>query len=114
MNDFKEKIEELIIDHQEQELNFDRLTLIYNWPELSYYDEDTDNTKYEYLQTDNCAIITLDENHMTIVCGGDTQEPHMLNIELLSGELAVTTYEPCDIYRGMDYEEVVEILTMTS
>ena len=112
MNDFKEKINDLIINYQEEEIMYENLAIIYNWPELSYYDEDTDTTNYEILSTNDCAIIDLTDEYMEVICGGGAQSPHLVRVELLEGELAITAYDPHEFLSGMDYEEIVEELKM--
>lgn len=110
MNDFKEKINELIINYDNEEIMYENFSNIYNWPEVSYYDEDSDTIDYQLLGTENCSIIDIAEDYIEITCGGDCQEPHLIRIELLEGELAITTSEPHEFLSGMDYEEVIEEL----
>ena len=111
MNEFKEKIFEIIIDEVNQELNFDRLAYnVQSWPEVSYYNEDDNNMEYQTLGADNCSIIIIQDDYMEIVAGGDYQRPHLVRIELGEGELTATYFEPSEFLTGMDYEEIVELL----
>lgn len=112
MNEFKEKIYDLIINIEKSEIIFENFLLIYNWPEISYYDEETDNRDYHELGVENCSITDLSDNCIVLTCGGDCQEPHMVRIELLSGELAVTSCEPHEFLSGLEYEEVLEELNL--
>jgi len=110
MNEFKEKINDLIIDYQNEEIMYDNFTIIYNWPEISYYDEETDFNDYQSLGTENCSITDLTDAYIELTCGGDLQESHLIRIELLDGELAVTSCEPHEFLGGMDYDEVIQEL----
>lgn len=110
MNDFKEKINELIVNYNSEEIMYEKFSNIYNWPEVSYYDEDSDTMDYDLLGTENCSIINITDNYMEVTCGGDCQEPHLVRIELLDGELAVTSSEPHEFLSGMDYEEIIQEL----
>ncbi len=112
MNDFKEQLYQLLINEQAEEIMYENFKLIYNWPELSYYDEEADSTSYEYLNTDNCSIIDICDEYLEAIAGGDIQKPHLVRVELLSGELTVTTYEPHEFLSGMDYDEIVEELSL--
>ena len=111
MNEFKERIFSIIIDEELQELNFDKFAYnVQSWPEISYYDEDDNNMEYELLGTDNLSIILIDDDFMEIVSGNDYQKPHLVRIEMCSGELTATYFEQSEFLSGMDYEEVIEAL----
>ncbi len=110
MNDFKEKIYNLIVDTSKEEINYENFTRINNWPEISFYDEDTDRTHYEILGTENCSIISITDEYIEIVSGDEWQEPHLMQIELYEDELMVTTNQPHEFLVGMDYDEIVSIL----
>lgn len=110
MNEFKEKLSDLIIDYQNEEILYGNFAIIYNWPEISYYDEDNDSNDYQPLGTENCSIIDMTETYIELTCGGDLQESHLIRIELLDGELAVTSYEQHEFLEGMDYDEVIQEL----
>ena len=112
MNELKEKLYDLIVDYSNEEIMFDNFQLIFNWPEVSYYDEDTDDTDYQLLGTENCSVIDLSEDYVELTCGGDCQEPHLVRIELLNGELTVTSYEQHEFLSGMEYDEIIEELKM--
>ncbi len=111
MNEFKELLYDLLIDDVNQEIWFDKLTSIYNWPEISYYDEEEDSRDYEPLGVENCSIIDITDDYLEITCGGDTQEPHMVRVTLLDGELSITSCEPHEFLEGIDYEEFLDELT---
>jgi len=111
MNEFKEKIFELIVDESNQELNFENLSYyIQRWPEITYYNEDDDSMQYETLGTDNCSITEINDDYMELIAGNEYQTPHLVKIELCSGELSATYYEPSDFLVGLDFEEVIDIL----
>ena len=58
MSDFKEKIYELIIDEENQELNFEDFGYnIQKWPEITYYNEEDDCMEYEVLGIENISLI---------------------------------------------------------
>lgn len=107
MNEFKEKIYDLIIDLSNEEILYENFTSIYNWPEISYYDEDSDIRDYEALGVDNCSIIDITDYYIELTCGGDCQEPHKVRIELLSEQLTVTSCEPYEFLSGLDYDELI-------
>lgn len=110
MTEFQEKIFELIIDENNQEIMYERLTMIYNWPEISFYDEDNDTSDCQSLGTENCSIIDLTDSYVELTCGDDYQEPHLIRIQLLSGELSVTSCEQHEFLSGMEYDEIIEEL----
>jgi len=111
MNEFKEKIFELIIDEINQELNFENLSYyIQKWPEIHYYNEEEDSMQYETLGTDNCSVIEINDDYMEIVAGNEYQTPHLLRVELCYGELSATYYEPSEFLVGLDFEEIMNIL----
>lgn len=110
MNEFKEKIYELIIDSENQEINFENLTTIYNWPDITFYDEDADSSTSEGLDTENSSITDITDDYIEVTCGGDWQDCHLVRIELLDGELSVTSCEAHEFLTGLDYEELIEEL----
>jgi hypothetical protein len=109
--EFKEKIYELIVDEDNQELNFENLSYyIQKWPEISYYNEEEDSMQYESLGTDNCSIVEIGDDYLELISGNEYQNPHLVRIEMFSGELSATYYKPSDFLIGLDYDEVVQIL----
>jgi len=109
MNDLKEKLYELIIDEENQELNFDDFSYhVQRWPEITYYNEEEDSMQYETLGTGNCSIIEINDDFIELVTGDEYQTPHLVRIEMCSGELTATYYEPSDFFVGLDFEEVIE------
>jgi len=111
MNELKEKLFEVIIDTNNQELNFDGLNnYVQKWPEIYYYNEEDDRMDYEILGIENCSIIEITDEYVELITGGDYQKPHLVKIEICSGELTATYFEPHDFLYGMDFEEVLEAL----
>lgn len=111
MNEFKEKIMNLIIDLTSQEINYENLTTIYNWPEITFYDEeDEDNNNSEALDIENCSILSITDEYMEVIAGGDWQQPHIVRIEDINGELAVTSCKSHEFYSGMEYDEIIKEL----
>lgn len=111
MNEFKESLYELLIEGNDGEINYNHFANnIPNWPEISFYDEDIQDMHYESLGTDNCAIISIDEDCIELVSGNDYQEPHLIKIEFQNSELTVVYFEPHEFIAGMDYDEIEEAL----
>ena len=112
MNEFKEKLQELIIDMDNQELIFDDLSShVQKWPEISFYNEDDNSMEYEALGLENCVIVEISDDFLEVIAGSDYQTPHLVRIEFYSGDLIATYFEPnTDSVSGMDFEEVIHIL----
>ena len=111
MQELKEKTYELIIDVENQELTFEDLAYnVQKWPEVTYYDEENNSMNYDILGTDNCSIIEINDDYIELIAGNDYQTPHLVRIELCSGELTATYFEPSEFLIGLDFEEVVEKL----
>lgn len=111
MSELKEKIYELIIDNENQELNFEDLSYnVQRWPEITYYNEEDDSMQYETLGVTNCSIVEINDDYIELITGDEYQTPHLVRIEICSGELTTTYYEPSDFFVGLDFDEVVEIL----
>ena len=111
MSDFKEKIYELIIDEENQELNFEDFGYnIQKWPEITYYNEEDDCMEYEVLGIENISLIEITDEYIELISGNDYQTPHLVRIELCSGVLTATYFEPSEFLVGLDFEEVLEQL----
>jgi hypothetical protein len=62
-----------------------------NWPDIDYEGEQ------EPLDMENWQVMEINDNYMTMQCGGDWQDPHQIMIELNSNnELEVVSCNPCD------------------
>ncbi len=110
MNELKEKIYELIIDEENQELVFDNLSYnVQKWPEISFYNED-EELEYQTLGIDNCSIIEINDDFIELIAGDNYQSPHLVRLEMCSGELTATYFEPSDFIVGLDFEEIVDLL----
>ncbi len=110
MNELKEKIYEIIIDLENEELTFDNLSYnVQKWPEISIYTED-EELESQILGLENCSIIEINDDYMELIAGDDYQSPHLVRIELCSGELTATYFEPSENIIGLDYDEVMELL----
>jgi len=110
MNEFKTLLWDLLIDESEGEILYENLSNIYNWPEINLYDYESENYTSETLDIENCSIIEVNDECLEVVCGGDTQQPHLVKIELINGELVVVSCESHEFLTGYDYDELVNIL----
>lgn len=110
MNELKEKIYDLIINTDSQELNFDNLSYnVQKWPDISIYNEE-EELEYQTLGTENCSIVEINEDFIEIITGDNFQSPHLVRLEICSGELTATYFEPSDFIVGLDYDEVMELI----
>ena len=83
---------------------------IQKWPEITYYNEEDDCMEYEVLGIENISLIEITDEYIELISGNDYQTPHLVRIELCSGVLTATYFEPSEFLVGLDFEEVLEQL----
>lgn len=87
----KECLREMLFNADLDELNMYDLEAN-NWPQVKE-DEDSEYEDSEYdvpLGMENHEVVELTETKLRISCGDDSQEPLILDLELVDGELTVT------------------------
>lgn len=78
---------------------------VYGWPNIK-----SDNGM-EQLDTENIYVINIDQNGMTIFCGGDWQEPYLVTIRNRGEYIYVESYEKClNRPKELSEEEILQKL----
>lgn len=62
------------------------------------------------IELENWSIPSIDDNKMTLCCGGDWEDPKKLTIEVIDNILTVTSFEDNVFEEGYSEEELLEIL----
>ena len=108
----KEKILDGISEDEIDTDNFDsplyeimNNVYVHGWPEV----EDEDGYK-ESLDLENHEVISIDDHGMTIIAGGDWQDPHKVQMIFDGEKVHAVSCEKCEYQSGLDYNKVFEII----
>jgi len=102
MSTLKEKLKEHFISNGEFEVH--SMDEIKDWPEVNAGGD------IEPLDTENYEFLSLTDDIFKMAAGGDWQEPMIVEIQLVDGELAVTDSQAGEFPEGMTEEKFIELL----
>ena len=84
--------------------NFTDEVKIHGWPDIGVGDE------RDSLDLENHEIINLNDHGMTIICGGDWQKPHKVELRYDGTSVHVVSYEQCEYDDGLSEDDILVIL----
>jgi len=84
--------------------NFADEVKLHGWPEVGVGGE------RDILDLENHEIINLNDHGMTIICGGDWQEPHKVELRYDGISVHVVSYGPCEYDDGLSEDDILRIL----
>lgn len=97
---FKEKLRELLVEDGDVEhYNFSKIK---GWPQIPEPGYDSN----ESLDLENCSLLEIGSKTITIVCGGDWQDPHKVIIGLIKDELAVVKFHKGKFSTGIAFDKL--------
>lgn len=82
---------------------------VVNWPIVRLEDE-AGHSELEPLDMENFEWLSITDDEMKVVCGGDWQEPQILTIRLVNGRLTVINAIEGEYLEGMSEEEFLNII----
>jgi len=97
---FREKLRELLVEDGDIETYY--FSKIKDWPEIPEEGYDSN----EPLDLENCALLEIGSKTITIVCGGDWQDPHKVIIGLIGGELGIVKFHKGKFSTGIDFDKL--------